>query len=65
MFNEEAFELYKKYNYAVHDKDEVTPQSYKNFLCNPVLEVKIVNSTIDPEVIMIKGSVHMNYYLDE
>lgn len=33
MFTEEFFEVYKKYEKAVHNKDRV-PANVKSFLCN-------------------------------
>ncbi|CAD8102201.1 unnamed protein product [Paramecium primaurelia] len=52
QFQEDSFEVYKRYQKAIHDKERVSKQSYLNFVCVDALDSKEL------------GCWHMKYYLD-
>jgi arginyl-tRNA--protein-N-Asp/Glu arginylyltransferase len=44
VYTEEKFELYKDYQYHVHNEPDKRPQSFKSFLCDTDLVVCIISS---------------------
>jgi arginyl-tRNA---protein transferase len=44
VYTEEKFELYKDYQYHVHNESDKRPQSFKSFLCDTDLIVCIASS---------------------
>ncbi|CAD8088044.1 unnamed protein product [Paramecium sonneborni] len=52
QFQEDSFEVYKKYQKSVHDKERVSKMSYINFVCVDALDSQEL------------GCWHMKYYLE-
>ncbi|CAD8161025.1 unnamed protein product [Paramecium octaurelia] len=52
QFQDDSFEVYKKYQKAVHEKERVSKMSYTNFVCVDALDSQEL------------GCWHMKYYLE-
>lgn len=61
-FTEESYELYKRYNKAIHVNMKMSKESYKNFLC--VSGLKGQSATSSNYKVLEYGCFHFKYYLD-
>ncbi|KAL4433360.1 hypothetical protein ABPG74_017464 [Tetrahymena malaccensis] len=62
-FDDESFELYKRYNKIIHNNMKTSKESYKNFLCLNGLRSSSIENSKGKQLNF--GCYHFKYYLDD
>lgn len=60
---DENFEMYKSYNYDVHEKSKDSKSGFKNFLCLKALDYTNLENK-EKNCKLGLGCYHMNYFID-